>query len=320
MISTYPRICKASRFSKSLLRSMCAVVAAIAILVLPASGEERKETLKRKDVPAAVKAAAKKAVPKGKITLIEREVEGEDPGQYDFEITADGKTYEVEITPEGEIKEVKEVAEGSESGEKEWTEDFQIENYTFVSRGKNLFFILEPGYQLVLESEDEKVAITVLDETEMVGGVETRVIEEREEQDGELKEVSRNYFALCKETGDVFYFGEEVDIYKNGKVVRHEGAWRADEPKSKAGIIIPGRALLGARYYQEIAPNALDRAEHVRDDVTLKTPAGVFKNCLYVEETSGLNARELCYKTYAPGVGIIQDEDLLLTKYGYVKN
>ncbi len=47
----------------------------------------------------------------------------------------------------------------------------------------------------------------------------------------------------------------------------------------------------------------------------MKTPAGTFKNCIKVEETSGIKPKEKCYKTYAPGVGMIQDEDLLLTGY-----
>ncbi len=149
----------------------------------------------------------------------------------------------------------------------------------------------------------------------MIGGVKTRVIEEREEKDGELAEVSRNFFAICKEHGDVFYFGEEVDDYKDGKIVAHGGAWRADEPDSKAGIIMPGTILLGARHYQEISPKAMDRAEIIADDVTMTTPAGTFRNCIRVEETSGLDPDEKYYKTYAPGVGIIQDEDLLLVRY-----
>lgn len=81
-------------------------------------------------------------------------------------------------------------------------------------------------------------------------------------------------------------------------------------------MIMPGTILLGSRYYQEIAPNAMDRAENIDTGVTLKTPAGTFKNCLKVEETSGLDPKDKCYKTYAPGVGLIQDEDLLLTEYG----
>jgi len=38
-----------------------------------------------------------------------------------------------------------------------------------------------------------------------------------------------------------------------------------------------------------------------------------------VEETSGLDPEEKSYKTYAPGVGLIQDEDLVLTSYGMAK-
>jgi len=204
---------------------------------------------------------------------------------------------------------------GTKEGRK-WTDSFGQENCTFSSTGRNRFFILEPGYQLVLQSNEEKVVITVLNDTKKIGNVETRIVEEREEVNGELKEVSRNFFAICKEHGDAFYFGEDVDDYNDGKIVNHSGAWRADEKDSKPGIIMPGTILLGARHYQELAPNAMDRAEILSDNVTMKTPAGTFRNCIKVEETSGLDPNDKCYKTYASGVGLIQDEDLLLTGYG----
>jgi hypothetical protein len=57
--------------------------------------------------------------------------------------------------------------------------------------------------------------------------VQTRIVEEREAVAGELIEISRNFFALCDETNDVFYFGEEVDIFNPDGTVSHEGAWRA---------------------------------------------------------------------------------------------
>jgi len=281
--------------------------------------QERKVTVPPSELPVVIINAIEQAFPKGQIIAIQKEVKGEDPGQYDVEVRSDEKEYELEISPEGKVIEIKEktpAAEiaGAEEGRK-WTDSFGQENCTFSSIGRNRFFILEPGYQLVLESNKEKVVITVLSETKIIGNIETRVVEEREEENGKLKEVSRNFFAICKEHGDVFYFGEEVDDYKDGKIVRHSGAWRADEKDSKAGIIMPGTILLGARHYQEIAPNAMDRAEVISDDVTMKTPAGTFKNCIRVEETSGIDPDEKCYKTYAPGVGLIQDEDLLLTGY-----
>jgi len=292
-----------------------------------AAAAERKVTVPKSEVPAAIEKAIKEAFGDGEILTIEKEVEGENPGQYDFEIRCDGKEYEVEVSPEGNLIEAKQVrvveettgCKRQQNQGKKWTKSFGEQNCKFSSVGRNRFFILEPGYQLVLESKTEKVMITVLGKTKKVGGVTTRIVEEREEENGKLKEVSRNFFAICKNHGDVFYFGEEVDDYKDGKIVRHSGEWRADEKDSKAGIIMPGTIFLGARHYQEISPNAMDRAEIISDDVTMKTPAGTFKNCIRVEETSALNADEKCYKTYAPGIGLIQDEDLLLTKYGKVK-
>ena len=296
----------------------------VSMVMIPpsrAAAQERKIAVKRSELPAAIKKAIQQAVLGDVIVVkIEKEVEGEDPGQYDVEIRSGEKTYEVEISSQGEVKEVKEVVAGEDAGSdagqiKKWTDTFNSEGCTFSAVGRNRFFSLEPGHQLVLQSDEEKVVITVLDQTKMIGGVKTRVIEEREEKDGDLAEVSRNFFAICKEHGDVFYFGEDVDDYKDGRIVGHGGAWRADEPDSKAGIIMPGTILLGARHYQEISPKAMDRAEIIADDVTIKTPSGMFKNCIRVEETSALDPDEKYYKTYAPGIGIIQDEDLLLVRY-----
>lgn len=300
--------------------------AVLGIIGSPHAVAEKKISVEESGLPAEIRQAIEATFPGGEILEIEQEIEGEDPGQWDVLVRSGGKIYETEVTPAGVVRESKlqSPGEGSTAATeapaadegRKWTDSFGIEDYTFSSAGKNRFWILEPGYQLVIESRNEKVAITVLHETRDMGGIETRIVEEREWEDGELKEVSRNFFAICNETGDVFYFGEEVDDYREGKIVGHGGAWRADNKDSKAGIIMPGRVLLGARHYQEIAPNAMDRAEMVADDVTLNTPAGTFRNCIRVEETSPLEPGDRCYKTYAPGVGLIQDEDLLLTSYG----
>ncbi len=305
------------------IRVVVALSAAGAVLafLFHAAAQERKVSVSPSRLPPAVKRAVRTAFPTGEILRIEKEVEGKDVGQFDVEIRSGGKEYELEISKEGKVIETKQKAAATEAPEKEeqenekqWTGEFRIENCEFSSVGTNPFFILKPGHQLVLESDEEKVVITVLKETVKIGGVETRVLEEREYLNGKLKETSRNYFATCKKTGNVFYFGEDVDDYENGKIVGHSGAWRADKENSKAGIIMPGTVLLGARYYQEIAPTAMDRAEIISDNVTLKTPAGTFKNCLRTEETSGLDPSEKCNKTYAPGIGLIQDDDLLLTE------
>lgn len=68
------------------------------------------------------------------------------------------------------------------------------------------------------------MVITVLNETKIVNGTVTRVVEERETENGELVEVSRNYFAVSNPSNDICYFGEDVDDYERGKIIRHEGA------------------------------------------------------------------------------------------------
>lgn len=204
-----------------------------------------------------------------------------------------------------------------------WTDSFDLGKYTLESSGKNEYFILEPGYQLVLEHKEgnqaEKLEITVLNETRKIGGIDTRVVEERETVNGETKEISRNFFAFCKETGSVFYFGEETDEYKEGKATRGNDSWAAGDNNAKPGLIMPGLPLIGARYFQELAPGvAMDRAEIVSLNETLETPAGRFEHCLKTEEGSALKPSERDCKFYAPGIGLIKDEDLLLTKHGFV--
>ncbi len=129
-------------------------------------------------------------------------------------------------------------------------------------------------------------------------------------------EISRNYFAMCAETGDVFYFGEEVDIYESGKLTGHEGAWLAGVDGARAGMIIPANPEVGMKYYQEVAPGvAEDRAEIISLDEVVVTPAGRFENVLKIEETNPLESNEKEYKFHAPGIGLIQDADLKLVKY-----
>ena len=113
---------------------------------------------------------------------------------------------------------------------------------------------MEPGFQLVLEGGNEKVTITVLDETIKVDDVLTRIVEEREWKNGNLVEVSRNFFAIDEATKDVFYFGEEVDDYKDGEIVNHGGAWLAGQGDAEPGMMMPGQLSVGQKYYQEIAP------------------------------------------------------------------
>jgi hypothetical protein len=201
-----------------------------------------------------------------------------------------------------------------------WQQEFAISACKLQTTGKNPYFVLEPGHQLVLEGGDTKLQITVLDETKTVDGVATRVVEEKEWKGGQLHEVARNYFAFCEQTKDVYYFGEEVDFYENGKVVKHDGTWLAGVDGNKPGLFMPGTPKLNMKYYQELAPKvAMDRAEIVSLTETCKTPAGSFTSCMKVKEGSALEVLASETKYHAPGIGLVNDGELRLVKHGFVK-
>ena len=202
-----------------------------------------------------------------------------------------------------------------QSGAQTWEESFSVDKALLASSGSAAYFSLVPGAKSEFEGDGTRLVVTVLDQTKLVDGVQTRVVEEREWEDGELVEVSLNYFAIEPKSGDVYYFGEDVDIYKGGKVAGHEGAWQSGKGGAKFGLMMPGKPTVGRAFYQEIAKGvAMDRAKIVSLDATVKTPSKTYEHCVKTEETTPLERGAKEYKFYAPGVGLVQDADVKLVR------
>jgi len=236
-------------------------------------------------------------------------------------------------------------AEIAKSGSQQllYTTDFRLgdcawENDDTADGLGNPYFPLVPGHFLRLEGEEKKgeelrVEITVCEDacgggaygvagdgTKVVDGVTTRVLREQEWEDGELAEVSFNYFARCTRNGGVFYFGEDVDDYDDGEISGHGGAWHAGVDGALPGLVMPGNFLVGSRYYQEIAPGvALDRGDNTADDLALDLeafdPGPPFEDCVSVLESSGLSASDSSYKAYCPTLGLVIDDSIELVDY-----
>ncbi|MCM2269543.1 MAG: hypothetical protein NDJ75_05535 [Thermoanaerobaculia bacterium] len=222
----------------------------------------------------------------------------------------------------------------SESQQLPYTSDFRLGDCTFAhddtaDGAGNPYFPLVPGHWLRLENDADVVEITVCDDacddgaygvagdgTKVVDGVTTRVVREMEWEDGELVEVSYNYFARCTRNGGVFYFGEDVDDYEEGEIVGHGGAWLAGGVNA-AGLVMPGNFLIGSRYFQEIAPGiALDRADNTADDLVVDLDDfDPFADCVEVTESSGLAASDKSLKVYCPWIGLVFDDGIELTDY-----
>ena len=198
---------------------------------------------------------------------------------------------------------------------KGFQDKFDVDKSDLTAHGAGKYIILQPGRRAQYASKDGTLVITVLPETKTVDGVQTAVVEERETEKGKLKEVSRNFFALNRKTGDVYYFGEEVDIYKNGKIVDHEGAWLSGVNGARFGLLIPGQPKVGQKFYAEVAPKvAMDRCTVKGVDEKLVTPLlGTFTGCLKMDETTPLE-KGTSHKVYAPNIGLVQDDEFMLTR------
>jgi len=243
---------------------------------------------------------------------------------YETDLIRDGHKWELLVAEDGHV--IHNVQEGSaeekeakkESSSKNtkgaWRDHFDVNKATLTASGSNPYFPVQPGRVLKMAHGKDRLTVTILPETKVVDGVTVGIFEEREEQNSELIEISKNYFATDPATGDVYYFGEDVDNFKNGKLVNHESAWLAGEKGARFGMFMPGKPKLGDKFYQEIAPKvALDRVEIVSVDETVKTPAGTFEHCVHFRETTPLES-DASHKYYAPGIGMIKDDDFELVE------
>jgi hypothetical protein len=166
--------------------------------------------------------------------------------------------------------------------------------------------------QDILESKDEHVERTVKPEvkkTFIIGRqtVEALGVEDKELADGKLKEITLDYFAQ-DDAGNVYYLGEDVNEYKDGKISGHGGAWLLGKDTQKPGVLMPAHPKVGDKFRSEdVLKITTEDDEVVSVSETVTVPAGTFHNCLKVTEHASDGATESKY--YAPGIGCIQEVD-----------
>ena len=199
-------------------------------------------------------------------------------------------------------------------------------NFPSPLTSTNPYFPIIVDYQWTLEGVEDgvpvKLLMTVLDETRVIDGITTRVVEEREWEDEELSEVSWNYFAEAAD-GSVCYFGEDVDDIEEGEVFDHEGRWCAEDipDRNKAGIIMPADPRPGMTFQNEDAPEdgAVDEAKIVGSGPVTVPYNGstTFTETIRFREFNP-EEREKGYKVFATDAGfggMIIDEVLALTDF-----
>ncbi|HSI34754.1 MAG: hypothetical protein ACAI43_13020 [Phycisphaerae bacterium] len=131
------------------------------------------------------------------------------------------------------------------------------------------------------------------------------VMEDRDYEDGKLSEVTLDYFAQ-DDAGNVYYLGEDVDEYRDGKVVGHDGAWLFGKDTPVPGVLLPATPKVGDKFRSEDVSNEIsEKNEVVSISETVKTPAGEYRDCVKVKESLADGTTE--YKYYAKGVGVVRE-------------
>jgi hypothetical protein len=156
------------------------------------------------------------------------------------------------------------------------------------------------------ESVALRVESTVRDATTTVAGVDVAIVDVAEYEDGELVERTEDYYAQDRD-GTVYYMGERVDDYEDGKVAGHHGQWLAGQKRYRAGVFMPAEPKVGDEFEQERAPGvAEDRSTVVATGATVTVPAGTFGDCIETEDVDPLGGA-VEHKFYCRDVGLVQE-------------
>ncbi|MBA2580524.1 MAG: hypothetical protein H0V03_06755 [Thermoleophilaceae bacterium] len=190
------------------------------------------------------------------------------------------------------------------------SEPVALDPADFTTRIDNPYWPMRPGSRWVYSETDtegskEKVVVTVTDKTKMIAnGVEARVISDVVTENGKPVEITDDWYAQDK-AGNVWYLGEAVRNYKNGKVVNRAGSFEAGVDGAQAGIAMPAKPVPGLAYRQEYYKGeAEDKGEVITvGEEQVEVPAGYFKRVLMTRDLVPLEPKVQEIKFYARGVG-----------------
>jgi hypothetical protein len=141
-------------------------------------------------------------------------------------------------------------------------------------------------------------------------GVETTVVRAKEWKNGALFEETYDWYAQDI-AGNVWYFGEAVDFYKNGKVSNHKGSWEAGVRGAKPGIIMKKEPKVGDQYRQEYFKGvAEDMGTVVATNKKVTVPFGTFENCVQIKDSSFLDITAE-HKYYCTDIGFLALEEMI---------
>lgn len=195
----------------------------------------------------------------------------------------------------------------------------------------NPYLPLAVGNLWVYAEDEATVTVEVLDKTKLIEGVTCIVVNDFEEEDGEVTESTDDWFAHAI-TGDIHYCGEisqefeffDGDDPEEAELVDIEGSWKAGRDGAKSGLLIPFAPQVGDVFRTEWAlGDAEDAAEVLSVDygfgndpeLDFMVPQELAEllcndDCLVTKDIDSLEPDAEERKYYAPGVGLFLTVDL----------
>lgn len=237
--------------------------------------------------------------------VYEAGIKAKDGTIHDLVITEDGKLIETKMDDAADL-----VAERAARGEKllkglKFSRPREITNpyFPLAQLKQDILEGVEDGKKIRVErtlKPNKRRTYTFGDQE-----VESLVVEDRVYEDGQLAEVALDFFAQ-DDNGTVFYLGEDVDEYRDGKIIGHDGTWHYGLDTRVPGVIFPAQPKLGQKWRPEdVSTDISEIDEIVSMSEKVTTPAGTFENCIKVKEDLADGTTE--FKYYAKGVGVVRE-------------
>ena len=197
------------------------------------------------------------------------------------------------------------------SGLPQGSEKVKLDPADFTTELDNPYWPMKPGARWVYDSGDskgvrEKAVVEVTNRTKRIAnGVVARVIRDTVTEKGELIEVTDDWYAQDR-AGNIWYLGEYVTNYENGKVTDHDGSFEAGVDGAEAGVAMPADPKAGMTYRQEYYKGeAEDKAGVVSVGLEqVEVPFGFYnKDVLMTRDLVPTEPKVQELKFYARGVG-----------------
>ena len=191
------------------------------------------------------------------------------------------------------------------------SEPVKLDPADFTLDIDNPYLPVRPGSRWVYRETDttgtkKKVVVTVLPRTKTIAnGIKARVVRDKVTENGKAVEITDDWFAQDG-AGNVWYFGEAVRFYENGRLVSRKGSFEAGVDGAQAGVVMPAAPRPGMRFrqeYYEAKAEANAKIVAIGED-RVEVPAGFYdSNVLMTRDLVPTEPKVEELKFYARGVG-----------------